>query len=581
MNRLARVSAGSIHVQGQSRLERYHRLSHELLEYSNRGLLRKDFLPMVAEKLLEFSGADGVELWVREGTDKHFRCSVSGASRMPYGFILVPCPLGEEAAELESDVAAGGLERLCCGVLRGRYDPAQDGFTPAGSFFWGDASEPFTLRLSEGGGRNGETLELPESCRSVALIPILIESEAIGLLLLSSGRPDFHSPDVIAFYEDVAEVLGVAFVHQYAQAELRERVKELTCLYQIARIVGTPRAKPEDVVQRIVDLLPGAWLYPEITQARILVDGSAYETDGFRDTPFKLTSPIVVGGEAVGVVEVVLLERRITMDEGPFLAEERSLIDSVAREVANYLERTRAEEERALLREQLRHADRLATIGQLAAGVAHELNEPLGNILGYAQLAKKVPDVGEQVAQDLGRIEAASLHARDIIKKLMVFARQLPPRRASVDLNQIVSEGLSFFEGRCEKAGVELVRETPPELPIINGDPGQLNQVLVNLVVNALQAMPDGGTLKVSTGAGAREVMLEVEDTGAGMSEEVRKRIFLPFFTTKDVNEGTGLGLAVVHGIVSAHGGTIDVETQEGAGSRFTVRLPVEEPEHA
>jgi len=273
-------------------------------------------------------------------------------------------------------------------------------------------------------------------------------------------------------------------------------------------------------------------------------------------------------------VEVSYRESRLTLDEGPFLAEERSLIDSVAREVGHLIERARAEEEKNLLQEQLRHADRLATLGQLAAGVAHELNEPLGNILGFAQLARKTPNLPAQALKDLASIETASLHAREIIKKLMMFARQLPPKRMRVNLNRILEEGLYLFETRCAKAGIRLVHDLEEALPPIVADPNQMNQVLVNLMVNALYAMPSGGALTVRTRSLGEDVLLAVEDTGCGMSEDVRRQIFLPFFTTKDVDEGTGLGLAVVHGIITAHGGRIQVESTEGEGARFFIRLP-------
>jgi signal transduction histidine kinase len=257
------------------------------------------------------------------------------------------------------------------------------------------------------------------------------------------------------------------------------------------------------------------------------------------------------------------------------LAEERSLIDNVAREIAIYYERAQAEEEKASLQEQLRHADRLATIGQLAAGVAHELNEPLGNILGFAQLAKKSRELPIQVEKDLKNIESASLHAREIIKKLMTFARQFPPQKTLVSVNDIVTDGIYFFEARCVKVDVQLNYLLAPDLPMITVDPGQINQVLVNLVVNAIQAMPNGGTLTVETQLAEAGVLIVVEDTGPGISEEITNQIFLPFFTTKDINEGTGLGLAVAHGIVSSHGGTISVETELGRGTRFVIYLPL------
>jgi signal transduction histidine kinase len=359
-----------------------------------------------------------------------------------------------------------------------------------------------------------------------------------------------------------------------AKAALTERVKELTCLYGMAQIASQPDMSLEEIIQGIVELLPPAWQYPEIAFARIILDGKFYTTRGFRECRQKQTAEIIVGGTPRGVVELIYVEEKPDIDEGPFLKEERKLINAVARQVALVIERKQAEKEKLRLHNQLLHADRLATIGMLAAGVAHELNEPLGNILGFAQLAKKCPGIPDSVEHDIGKIETASLHAREIIQKLLVFARQAPPHKTHVNLNQIVQDGLYFFEARCAKEGVELVRLLSPDMPEFTADPGQLNQLLVNLVVNSLQSMPGTGKITVQTRFSKNNVYLTVEDTGTGMSKEVLDKIFVPFFTTKDVGHGTGLGLPVVYGIVTAHGGTIDVNSKPGRGTRFEIQLP-------
>jgi len=157
----------------------------------------------------------------------------------------------------------------------------------------------------------------------------------------------------------------------------------------------------------------------------------------------------------------------------------------------------------------------------------------------------------------------------------MVFARQAPPRKILVNLNKVIDDGIYFLESRCAKAGIELIRELAPDLPEITADPSQLHQILINLIVNSIQAMPAGGKLTIKTRSLEGEVSLSVEDTGSGMSGDVLKKIFIPFFTTKDVHEGTGLGLSVVHGIVSGHGGNIRVESKVGIGTRFEIILPI------
>jgi two-component system, NtrC family, sensor kinase len=332
---------------------------------------------------------------------------------------------------------------------------------------------------------------------------------------------------------------------------LRERVKELTCLYGIARVTQQPDLTLDGALAAIVELLPPAWQFSDVACARIVLDDREFPTASYAAPRFRQSADLVINEALRGSVEVgYLLDVESTP---PFLEEEKSLIEMVAREISIHVERCETAEQQDRLQEQLRHADRLATIGQLAAGVAHELNEPLANILGFAQLAAKSPKLPKQAVEDMQKIVRNYLHAREVIHKLLTFARQMPPEKALVALNRVVKDGLYFLESRCAKAGIEVVRELDADVPEIYADASQVHQVLVNLVVNAVQAMPEGGIVTIETRRGDESAIFIVRDTGCGMTDADRQHIFTPFFTTKDVNEGTGLGLAVVHGIVASH----------------------------
>jgi signal transduction histidine kinase len=562
---------------GRNLAEDIRILSNRILLFANRGLPRIDFVREISKMLIDISRCDAVELRLKRG-EKYYRCEMVRDNEQPFRWEYCPCVQAEDRRTIPCSQDDSGTEKLCRDIILSRYDPTLPFFTKKGSFWTNNLGG-----LQTSPGQKKIHLPIYDLSRmgdygSLAIFPLVIDDDNLGLLQLKKKQKDYFTPDQIRLYEGLAQTLGVALIHRHAQVALRERVKELTCLYGIARLVAQRDISLETLLQSIVELLPPAWLYPEIATARIILNGNSYLAPNFREGRHAQTADIVVSGKKRGVVEVKYVEEKPELDEGPFLKEERSLIDAVAREMSLVIERRQAEEEKARLQNQLMHADRLATIGQLAAGVAHELNEPLGNILGFAQLAAKCKELPPQTVRDIEKIVNASLHAREVVKKLLIFARQMPTKKVKVNLNQMVEEGLYFFESRCTKEGIELIRLLSPNLPEITADPAQLHQVLVNLVVNAIQAMPRGGKLTIETLSEEGHVSLIVEDTGTGMSEQVMKQIFLPFFTTKEVGQGTGLGLSVVHGIISSHGGLIKVESKIGSGSRFEIQLPIPKP---
>ena len=231
--------------------------------------------------------------------------------------------------------------------------------------------------------------------------------------------------------------------------------------------------------------------------------------------------------------------------------------------------------ERRELERQLQHARKLDAVGQLAGGVAHDFNNILTGIAGYTELAlDRAGGLDDEVRRDLEEVLRGARRASHLTRQLLTFARREVTRPQIVDVNDVI-DGLSRFLRGAIREDVLVVTELTPDLPRVKVDPHQLEQVLMNLVLNAGDAMPDGGVLTVVTcSATTDEVTLVVSDNGTGMSEQTRSRMFEPFFTTKEVGKGTGLGLATVYGIVEECGGRIEVESQEGLGSRFAVTLP-------
>jgi signal transduction histidine kinase len=353
---------------------------------------------------------------------------------------------------------------------------------------------------------------------------------------------------------------------------LVERNKELSCLYEIARIVADSEKTLPEILQTIADVLPPAFHYPDRACARIRFDDLVVTTHGFRESGMTIREALVLDGQTRGVIEIFY--RNGNAVSSAFLPEEKTLLATIAGQSTLLIGIRLSNDRKNELEEQLRHADRLAKIGQLTSGIAHELNEPLSGILGFAQLAERKINDPAAVKRSLERIVKACLNARQIIRNMMQFGSPSPPDMETVDLNHLIGESLALITPRFENAGVRFDCELSPDRAVMTGDPAQLAQVVVNLIINAIHAMPQGGVLTVATSAGDEVITLSVGDTGTGMDKNTMDQIFLPFFTTKDVDQGTGLGLSVVHGIVSAHGGTIDVSSCPGRGSVFTVRFP-------
>ena len=239
------------------------------------------------------------------------------------------------------------------------------------------------------------------------------------------------------------------------------------------------------------------------------------------------------------------------------------------------------------LQSELIHASKMASVGELAAGIAHEINNPLAAVVATTGVIRDLFDpefnlqwTPETIGEELANIDKAVFRARGITQTLLKFSRRNPPRLVLGNLNSILDEVVGGLkEQEFQVSNIKLVRDYAPELPEIPIDADQMSQVFLNLINNAGDAIDESGTITLSTRHDDDSVRVTVTDTGAGMTSEVMQQVFLPFYTTKEVGKGTGLGLSVSSSIVESFGGRIEVQSMPDAGSSFTVVLPVNQPE--
>ena len=308
-------------------------------------------------------------------------------------------------------------------------------------------------------------------------------------------------------------------------------------------------------------------------------DGTPYPSE---ELPLSLA---VLHGQVSRNVEVII--RRPDGEDRWVMANAAPIRDSSGHIIAGIVvfsditEFKRAEQESIRLREDLHRSQKLQAIGELAAGVAHDFNNLLTVITGHIDLLQHYLTFTDEARESIDAILQATQQASGVTRSLLTFSQKLPTEKKSVDLCQVI-EKVRLMLQRTLPATIELIVDTRCEpAPWVEADPTQLQQIILNLAVNARDAMPDGGTLRIGVHppvGSSRYARLVVSDTGIGMPPEIVERIFEPFFTTKTREQGTGLGLSVIHGIVKEHGGHVEVESQVGDGSTFTVFLPTISP---
>ncbi len=353
--------------------------------------------------------------------------------------------------------------------------------------------------------------------------------------------------------------------------KLHERIKELSCLYNISGVI-LQRNGVKETLDEICVIVRSAWRYAEDAFVRLNVRGINIETPDFPSRTVAQQSPIRIFNEVNGEISVHYDADKYS--EQSFLFDEQLLLDKLAVEISEFYEKHLKDEELAVLKRRAERADRLTILGEITAGIAHELNTPLGNILGFAELINE-RTTDPQTRQDCSKVIKAAIYSREIVKKLMFFSCDMPQHMQVINIAPVAEQALTLLEPNFRKAGIISQFKIDDSNLKAQLDPIQLTQVLFNLLVNAIYVAPAGSTIETKIYSDDTFFYLEIADQGPGITPENREKIFEPFFTTKPLGEGNGLGLSVVHGIIKSHRGTITTFDNSPKGTVFKIRLPL------
>lgn len=270
--------------------------------------------------------------------------------------------------------------------------------------------------------------------------------------------------------------------------------------------------------------------------------------------------------------------RMVWAEAGELILDKDGKPETLSGIVYDITDRKTAEAEQQQLRDKAEMSSRLAAVGEMAAGIAHEINNPLTGVIGFSELLLDRKDIPDDMKEELTIINTGSQRVKEIVKRMLTFARQAKPVKSAVSIEELLDNTLELRSYVLKTANIEVVRDYAQDLPWVMADAGQLQQVFLNLIVNAEYAMKkahDKGELVIKTERLNGNIRISITDDGLGVSEEIKRKLFQPFFTTKEPGEGTGLGLSLSLGIIREHGGTISVRSTRGEGATFIIELPV------
>lgn len=356
------------------------------------------------------------------------------------------------------------------------------------------------------------------------------------------------------------------------EEKLKERIKELTCLYDLTTVILKDSGSAGDILSEICAILKEAYHFSGAAvvemklQSHHIFIGALPEATAFQH------SDIIVAGSKEGYIRVHYPAPHYSREH--FLTDEQKLLDKVAVETGNFYEKRLSMEKEDLLKRGMERADRLSILGEITAGIAHELNTPLGNILGFAELIRE-QNKDNQTSKDISKIINAAIHSREIVKKLMFFSCEMPQHLEFAEVVPIISEALSLLGPSFKRKNISYTFTFDDAAVRAQLDNIQFTQVLFNILINSIYASPVSGTIRITLHHDDVAFYIEIADEGPGIPDAVKPKVFEPFFTTKPVGEGTGLGLSVVHGIIRSHKGEITALDNEPTGAVFRIKIPL------
>ncbi len=564
--------------------EQWKLLNIKILDLINEFEVWKDCIEEVLNEIKQFTGFEAVAIRLNEGEDFPYYVTKG----FPAHFVKAEKYLctRDSKGEIERDSNGNPhVECMCGNIICGRTDDSKDFFTKGGSFCSNHTSKLLSETTDEDRQTRTRNRCNSEGYESVGLFPLKAGNEILGLLQLNDMRLHQFTEDNIKFFEEIGLCIGVAFSKKRMADALLESEKKYKELIEGTDDLVTKVDRDGNFLfanyvckgvfgfsrKDIVGKLAFDFIHPEDKEKTQSWFEECIEKKLDRGTiEYRLIN------KTTGKVSHVLSTSNFNYDKEAQIQE----INSIAHDITK---RKQSEDE-------LRQARKMESIGILAGGVAHDFNNLLYMIIGNTELALEDIPEWNPVYESLKEIKDASLRAAGVVKQLLNFSRKTDQKLKPIGVVTVIKDALKFLRSTIPST-VELKLNLPDADIPIQGDPVQINQVMMNLCTNASQVMQDtGGTIKIDVEtlildkencedytnlSAGNHIKITINDSGPGIAPDIMDKIFDPYFTTKEFRAGSGMGLAVVHGIVKNHDGAIYVDSNPGQGATFIILLPV------